>query len=87
MTTTDTPALRPYQVGDDLPMACGVQDLARFFGVSTSRIHQLRRAGKFRRFEIKDAIGPKRWSGVLLKRYAEHGRDESRFFGSARRSA
>lgn len=61
---------RPFQVGDPLPLACGVPELARVYGKSLNRIRQLAAAGKFRKFELTDpADRSKRWSGVLITRY------------------
>jgi hypothetical protein len=56
---------------DTLPVVCGKDEICRIFAISSSRFHELVAEGALDMFMLKPAIGPKRFSGVLLRRYLQ----------------
>jgi hypothetical protein len=79
-----TPTVR---VGDVLPRVCGVTEMCAIFGLTPSGFHRRERKGYYERFELKPKIGPKRWSGTLLKRYLDCEAGASRFVTAGRKAS
>lgn len=50
-------------VGEPLPAACDAHDLARAFGVTVNCIYNWNKAGKLRKFALRQPMGSRRWSG------------------------
>lgn len=63
--------LRACKVGDPLPLALDAHDLAAIFGRSLNTIYDWKKAGKLRRFELRQPMGAKRWSGRLLQQHLD----------------
>jgi hypothetical protein len=61
------------RVGDELPAACDAHDLARAFGQSVSTIHRWAKGGKLRKFELRQPMGAKRWSGRKVQEFLDGG--------------
>jgi len=49
----------------------GPMDMAGIWGIGPSRFNALNQAGKFDRFKVKPAIGPRCFSGVKVHRYLQ----------------
>jgi hypothetical protein len=71
MTRVFKPKPPPVTVGEVLPAALDAHDLARVFGKSLKTIYGWRAAGKLRKFELRQPMGSKRWSGRLLQSFLE----------------
>ncbi len=61
----------PAHVGDPLPNALTASDLMRALNLGAATFFRYQKAGKFKRFEFRRAIGHKRYSGVLVQRYLD----------------
>lgn len=66
--STDVSRLR---VGDPLPAACDAHDLSDAFGVSLNTIYDWKKAGKLRKFELRQPMGAKHWSGRLVSEFLD----------------
>lgn len=64
-----------------------LRDIAEIWRVSVSRAHRLEKAGQFDTFKLRPAIGPKRFSGVLVHRYLHGEPVYEPVFGAKRRRA
>lgn len=80
-----------FQVGEALPSVCTVADVAKLLGVSTSRVHHMRKDGQLNRF-LLSSLGDRkaRFSGRLLMAWRDGTLDvapgRARVFGGVRRS-
>lgn len=73
-----------------LPLLVGANEFANILNCSCKSICAWHKRGLLKRFEVKDAFGPKRWSGILIRQYLETSATAEpvrRFFGSARKLA
>ena len=68
--STVTPAVR-HRVGDPLPAAMGVPELAQVFGICLQTCYNWIQDGKFKRFEFRRPIGSKKYSGRLVQAYLD----------------
>jgi hypothetical protein len=73
----DAPHGRLY-VGDPIPAACDAKDLAHVFGKSLDTIYGWQKAGKLRKFELRQRMGTLRWSGKKVQRFLEEERRTER---------
>lgn len=77
---------------EPLPAVCGVEHVARLLGISTSRVHQMRKEGQLRRFLLSPlGAGDRkiRFSGRLLMAWRDGTLDnaggQQRVFGGVRK--
>lgn len=54
-----------------LPALLSVADLAPIWGVTVSQAHRLNRHGAFDAFKVSRPIGPRQFSGALLRHYLQ----------------
>jgi hypothetical protein len=74
MTRPLRPKPAPIAVGDPLPAACDAHLVARVFGIALQTVYDWHKAGKLRKFELRQPMGAKRWSGRLLQEFLDgHG--------------
>lgn len=88
----DDIAVRPFEVGEQLPRRMSVRDMCRAFPIDghpmdRSTFHRHERAGKFERFELRPQIGAKAWSGTLVARYLDCEAGASRFVTAGRKAS
>jgi hypothetical protein len=70
----ETKPFTPHRVGDTLPAALGPRELQQALNITPATFYKWHRLGKFKRFEIKRAIGIKKYSGRLVQAYLDgHG--------------
>ena len=69
--TRDQVPAGTYILGTNIPYACSAHDLARIFDVGVQQIDRRALTGEFDFFKLIPSIGPKRWSGLLLKRWLD----------------
>jgi len=62
---------KPHRVGEILPAVLSPADLMRVLGFTRSAFYRLHKQGQFKRFEIKRAIGLKKYSGRLVQAYLD----------------
>lgn len=59
----------PWPLGQPMPAAMTPADLQRVLQLKSSQFFRYQRAGRLRQFEIKNAIGNARFSGLKVQRY------------------
>lgn len=59
------------KVGETLDAALDAHQVARAFGKSVKTIHGWHKAGKLRKFELRQPMGTKRWSGRKLQDFLD----------------
>lgn len=62
------PPHRLFDVNNPSPLV-GATVLAEVFAIGVSQVHKNAKRGLYEMFEVKPALGPKRWSGILLAQY------------------
>jgi len=62
---------KPHRVGEILPAVLSPAELMRVLGFTRSAFYRLHKQGQFKRFEIKRAIGLKKYSGRLVQAYLD----------------
>lgn len=60
-----------YQAGDPIPARLYAADLMWLFAIRSAWFYQLRKVGRFDRFELRPTIGRRCWSGKLVAAYFE----------------
>jgi hypothetical protein len=73
---TEQGAKRPLTASDvdEIPLTLGVQEMSALFGMSLSRFAQLEKQGRWDRFKLKNPIGRKKYSGVLVRAHFRGGK-------------
>jgi hypothetical protein len=64
-------------VGEPLPAACDAHDLARAFGVTVNCIYNWKKDGRLRKFDLRQPMGSRRWSGARVTAFLEAERQVS----------
>lgn len=64
---------RRFYLGDPIPVVLNAHDFARIFNRSLNTIYGWDKAGKLRKFELRQPFGPQRWSGRLLQKFLDEG--------------
>lgn len=75
--------MEPWPLGKPIPALMNDTELRQVLSMSTAKFYELKKAGKFKMFEVSRPFGQRRYSGARVQAYLDgepmarygHGRD------------